>query len=241
MAEERNLTTTGDKKDSTGTELSTETRDAETPAEPTKQELHQRMEQARDSITQTVSELKETVTTKVDQISGGIARTLDWREHVNDRPLTFSLGALVAGFAAGTLFFGKGKSDKSHARRSLKAAETDDFYESAGVSRPKKIKQGPTLFEKVVASDTFGRLQTEAAKIGERLVDEAVKVGNDVLLPAVVGKLHEVVEEFVPAEKPSASGKPKTSIYGQSPKSAPDKSGDSDDKKDAAHSKANNT
>lgn len=196
MAEERDLTIYDDTLNSIGTEP---------VVEPTKEELHQRMEQARDSISQTVNELKDTVSTRVEQISDGISRSLDWREYVTERPLTFSVAAIVAGFALGALLGGGGEPRPISRRELYAETDSDEFYEAAGVSRPHKVNPGPTFYQKVTESDAFQRLQTEAGKIGDRIVDEAVAVGNDVIVPAVINKLREVIEEIVPPERNSPS------------------------------------
>lgn len=239
MAEERNLTTYDETSAST-------TADTDVAVEPTKEELHQRMEQARDSISQTVNELKDTVSTRVEQISDGIARTLDWREYVNERPITFSVAALVAGFAVGTLLGGSGEPRPISRRELYSETDTDEFYEAAGVSRPKKVDSGPTLYQKVTESDAFQRLQTEAGKIGDRIVDEAVAVGNNVIVPAVINKLREVIEDFVPSEKTShslksasASGATDSSKTNKVSKTQASETGDATDENNLAQSKAN--
>jgi len=214
MVEERNLTTTDNTPDATRT-------DTAAAADPTKEELHQRMEQARDSISNTVAEIKDTVTNKVEKISSDISRTLDWREHVNRNPLAFNLGALALGFAAGAMLLGAGTS--THGRSSHHLAASGDSEmpdltpepEVKKVRKPRKAKQGPSLYEKVKETETFHRLQDEVMKMGDRFLDEIITVGNEVLLPAVVAKLREAVDELIPAEQSApaqiSSAKPTTS------------------------------
>ncbi len=207
MAEERNLTKT------TQETSAVETADTDT----TKEELHQRMEQARDSISQTVAEIKDTVTSKVDKISGDISRTLDWREHVSKNPLAFSLGALAVGFATGAMVLGGGETKRHYSRKlyaSNEAPGADGIYESTGVSKPRRIKkekEGPGLYDKLKETDAFQRLQSEVTKIGDQLVDEIVSVGKDVLLPAVVVKAREMVAEIIPTETSGSSARKSSS------------------------------
>ena len=47
-----------------------------TDEEPSKEELQRRLDHTRDSISQTVTEIKETVANKVQAVKN----TLDWRE-----------------------------------------------------------------------------------------------------------------------------------------------------------------
>jgi hypothetical protein len=66
----------------------------------TKEELQRRMEEARESITQTVTEIKETVTDQYQSVRESITE-LDWREQFQRRPITWSIIALEIGFLAG--------------------------------------------------------------------------------------------------------------------------------------------
>ena len=87
MAEERTLGL------ARARETSTETGDEE----PSKEELQRRMEEARDSITNTVTEIKENVAQQVESVKDA----LDWREHFKRQPLAWSLGAAGVGFFVG--------------------------------------------------------------------------------------------------------------------------------------------
>ncbi|HEY1404914.1 MAG TPA: hypothetical protein VGB05_12350, partial [Pyrinomonadaceae bacterium] len=68
MAEERTL----------GTARAPETTDT-ADDDVTKAELQRRMDEARESITQTVSEIKDTVTTQYQNVRETISQSLDWR------------------------------------------------------------------------------------------------------------------------------------------------------------------
>src|SRR5215813_11269088 len=83
MAEERALGLARAQEQSTG--------------EPSKEELQRRMGQARDSITNTVTEIKETVANQVQAVKD----TLDWREQFKKRPVAWSIGAMGVGFLVG--------------------------------------------------------------------------------------------------------------------------------------------
>ena len=69
--------------------------------EPDKEELQRRMEEARDSISQTVMEIKETVTNQYYSVKESVTDALDWRHHFRQRPVAFSLGALSVGLLCG--------------------------------------------------------------------------------------------------------------------------------------------
>ena len=102
MAEERNV----------GLARATEHEGGE---DSTKEELQRRMEEARESITQTVTEIKETVATQYQNVRTTINESLDWREQFRRRPLPFTIGALgvgvVLGYSIGGVLAGGGSDD----------------------------------------------------------------------------------------------------------------------------------
>jgi hypothetical protein len=86
MAQERNLGTA---------------RALDADEDATKAELQRQMEEARESISQTVTEIKETVTTQYQNMKESVTEALDWREQFRKRPVAFSVGALSVGFLVG--------------------------------------------------------------------------------------------------------------------------------------------
>jgi hypothetical protein len=70
-------------------------------ADATKAELQRRMEEARESITQTVTEIKESVVNQYQQVRETISDSLDWREQFRRHPVPFALGAFGVGIALG--------------------------------------------------------------------------------------------------------------------------------------------
>src|SRR3954466_13068878 len=100
MAEERNLGLVRASEDSAD-------------IDPTKAELQRRMEEARESITQTVSEIKDTVVTQYQQVKDTISDSLDWREQYKRHTLPFTVGAFAAGALIGYTVMGafKGEGD----------------------------------------------------------------------------------------------------------------------------------
>jgi hypothetical protein len=79
--------------------------------EPSKAELQRRMEEARETITQTVTEIKETVTNQYYSMKESVSDALDWRHHFRNNPIAFSVGALSVGFLVGYGITGALKSD----------------------------------------------------------------------------------------------------------------------------------
>jgi hypothetical protein len=91
-----------------GTARAAETGDTE---DLSKAELQRRMEEARESISQTVAEIKDTVVNQYQSVRDTVTETLDWREQYRKRPLAWSLGAMGAGLIVGYSLAGVFKGD----------------------------------------------------------------------------------------------------------------------------------
>jgi ElaB/YqjD/DUF883 family membrane-anchored ribosome-binding protein len=259
MAEERNLAT------ARAPEL---TRD---DADPTKEELQRRMEEARDSISQTVSDIKDTVTTQYENVRESISQSLDWREQYRRRPVAFSVGALgvglVLGYSVGGVFGGDGGDDlagryyeaegdydegtqqqqpsyaaqaitggaygssayaatpppeasaetasqafdrgmarqESQPARSRSAKQDYDAasessnvaprpsYSSGYASEAEEEANKPSVLARFKETKAYDRLQDELGTLGERAVEELSKTARNVVLPAILGKLKDMI------------------------------------------------
>jgi hypothetical protein len=93
-----------------------------------KQELQRRMEEARETITQTVTEIKETVTNQYYSMKETVSDALDWRYHFRRNPVAFSLGALSVGALVGYGLAGALKGDSSNDREGYPSADESDVY-----------------------------------------------------------------------------------------------------------------
>jgi hypothetical protein len=244
MAEERTL----------GTARAPET-DTAADDELTKAELQRRMEEARESITQTVSEIKDTVTTQYQNVRESISQSLDWREQYRRRPVEFSIAALgvgvILGYGIGGAFIG----DDAELNERYYDAEGDDYetdesvvrtpserayasqailggaYGSTAYAQPQAREeqssaaaydapqprpsyssgyeatpadssssnnassepQKPGLFERFKETQAYDKLQAEVATLGSRAVEELSKTAQSVVLPALLGKLKDMI------------------------------------------------
>jgi ElaB/YqjD/DUF883 family membrane-anchored ribosome-binding protein len=221
MAEERNLAT------ARAPELSRD------EAEPTKEELQRRMEEARDSISQTVSDIKDTVTTQYENVRESISQSLDWREQYRRRPVAFSAGALgvglLLGYSVGGAFGGDGGDDlagryyeaegdydddsqqRSYAAQAITggahgstayapapASEPSDAaprpsYSSGYAAEAEEEANKPSVLARFKETKAYDRLQDELGTLGERAVEELSKTARNVVLPAILGKLKDMI------------------------------------------------
>jgi ElaB/YqjD/DUF883 family membrane-anchored ribosome-binding protein len=225
----------------------------------TKLELQRRMEEARENITQTVTEIKETVATQYQQVRETISDSLDWREQYRRRPIPFTVGAvgagLLLGYCVGGAFKGEGDSDdddedafdriesgfddsvsapRSYAAQAItgtpsgstayqrampsesgspvlnatpgtnygsadvgpdtRPSYSSGYAASAAPSTSEEAEpQGPGLFERFKETKAYDRLQEEISTLGNRAVEELSKTAQAVILPAILGKLKDLI------------------------------------------------
>lgn len=114
--------------------------------EPTKQELERQMERTRESLAETVGEIKETVEHEYQSVRQTVSGVLDYREQFQKEPLVWSLGALSAGFALGYTVGYAHKNTKSGKQSQLVA------FADSMVDELSNMGQGlvlPVLNEKI--------------------------------------------------------------------------------------------
>src|ERR1041384_233300 len=161
-----------------------------TSGEPSKEELQRRLGEARDSISSTVTEIKETVANQVKAVKD----TLDWREQFKRRPVVWSAAALGAGFCTGYCIasYAKGDDDNYHyadaPARPLTQSRIDNGNHDTG----------PSFFQKVVNTQAFEKVRDEAGNIGDAFVQELSKTAKNVVLPALITSLRNFIGDHLP-------------------------------------------
>ncbi len=156
--------------------------------DPSKEQLQRRMEEARDSITNTVTEIKDNVAQQVESVK----EALDWREHFKKQPVAWSLGAagvgLFVGYGIAAAIKGDGRDEIQYAPSpaySLTGSETS-YAES---TKPNGHDDGPGLLDRFRETSAYERLSQEAGTLGDRLVNELSTTAQQVVLPALLKKL----------------------------------------------------
>ena len=193
-----------------------------TSEEPSKEALQRRLDETRDSISQTVTDIKETVANQVQAVKN----SLDWREQFKKRPVAWSAGALGVGFLTGYCIANAFKDDdyrrystaidrygdesksygyaydesKSYAAQPVLGAA------SAGMSAPGlqhksgngSEDHGPGFFEKLANTQAYERVKDEAGNIGNALVQELANTAKTVVLPALITSLRNFIGGHLP-------------------------------------------
>src|ERR1051325_11602470 len=183
-----------------------------TAEEPSKEELQRRMDEARDSISSTVTEIKETVANQVQAVKD----TLDWREQFKRRPVVWSAAALGLGFWTGYCIAAFTKGDSDDYRSAIDHyGEESKYYTSqsladtgASMSTPASVTSsrqyngkhdsGPSFFQKVTNTPAFERVKDEAGNIGDAIVQELSKTAKTVVLPALITSLRNFIGDHLP-------------------------------------------
>ena len=188
----------------------------QTAEEPSKEELQRRLDHTRDSISQTVTEIKETVANQVQAVKN----TLDWREQFKKRPVAWSAGALGAGFLTcyciANMFKGDdeyyryssaidryGEESKSYAAQPMLGTASAGM---AGMSAPDLMPKtgngskdhGPGFFEKVANTQAYERVKDEVGHLGNAFVQELGNTAKTIVLPALITSLRNFIGGHLP-------------------------------------------
>jgi len=169
--------------------------------EPSKEELQRRMEEARDSITNTVTEIKENVAQQYENVKDA----LDWREHFKRQPLAWSLGAAGVGLFVGYGIAAAIKGDDSddgfsvseslypQSERSYAAQPIIGTAPSEIAVKPNGKDDGPSVLDRLRETSAYERLSKEAGALGDRLVEELSITAQQVVLPALLKKIKNLI------------------------------------------------
>jgi hypothetical protein len=188
--------------------------------EPSKEELQRRMEEARDSISSTVTEIKETVANQVQAVKD----KLDWREQFKKRPVAWCAGALGVGFSLGYCIANYAKDDDNYRYSSAidRFGEESDRYYAAQAAIPQPASRapqdngshdsGPGFFQRVANSHAFERVKDEAGNVGDALVQEITKTAKTVVLPALMVSLRNFIGDHLPNAQKEQSPKYQPSL-----------------------------
>jgi hypothetical protein len=161
------------------------------------------MEETRESISSTVTEIKESVANQVEHIKDA----LDWREHFKKQPVAWSVGAFGVGFFAG---YGLAAAIKGEAQETRYSTAESLYPASSRYSAQPLLgqqgletglgtqpnggngeKSGPGLLARFKETSAYDRLSREAGTIGDRLVEELSETAQNVVLPALLLKFKE--------------------------------------------------
>lgn len=162
--------------------------------DPSKEALQRRMEEARDSITNTVTEIKDNVAQQYENVKDA----LDWREHFKKQPVAWSVGAAGVGFFVGyglaAALSGDANDDVPYASQTMRSYESPRVISEplASATLPAKTNgkdDGPGLLDRFKETSAYDRLSKEAGSLGDRLVEELSTTAQQVVLPALLKKI----------------------------------------------------
>ena len=203
-----------------------------------KAQLQRRMDEARDSISQTVTEIKDSVVHQYESVKETISETLDWREQFKKRPVAWVAGAAGAGFLTGYCvtsmikgdggdyeWRGGGNDLAGYDQTSAPAQnyrpqnyQAQAFAKSASAtsvsSHAKTEDEGPGLISRLQETPAFEKIKSEAATVGNHLADEVSRTAKEVLIPAAIGWLRHWLEGVLPQKGTTARSQSQQSNAG---------------------------
>lgn len=98
---------------------------------PSKAALQRRMEETRESISQTVDEIKDTVSEQYENVKETVGEVLDWKEQFQKNPLVWGVGAVAVGLAVGYSIALMRQGDHAHSsRRGGRRSQANDFTDT---------------------------------------------------------------------------------------------------------------
>jgi len=97
-------------------------------SDPEKRRLERQMQRTRESLAETIGEIKDTVEHELTAAKQTVTGVLDYREQFKEEPLVWSLGALSAGFALGYTL-GYAHKNSKHGKQSSITAFADSMVE----------------------------------------------------------------------------------------------------------------
>jgi hypothetical protein len=159
-----------------------------------KEVLQRRMEEARDSITNTVTEIKDNVAQQYENVKDA----LDWREHFKKQPVAWTIGAAGVGFFVGYGIAAALSDDEydeipyaSQTMRTYAAQPVIGEPLAKAISSTKRNgkDEGPGLLERFKDTSAYDRLSKEVGSLGDRLVEELSTTAQQVVLPALLKKI----------------------------------------------------
>jgi len=193
-----------------------------------KEDLQRRLDDARGSITNTVTEIKETVANQVQAVKD----TLDWREQFKKRPVTWSAGAAGVGFMVGYCVAANLLSDKDELVFNPTDASQSRVYARAGLgvqspaeSSMKRQTPGnghdektePGFLHRLTETPAYERVKNEASGVAETLLQELGNTAKAVLIPALIKSVKDFLGDHLPnAEEPNRD-RPVSKIGSQRP------------------------
>jgi len=193
-----------------------------------KEQLQRRLDDARGSITSTVTEIKETVANQVQAVKD----SLDWREQFKKRPMAWSAGAAGVGFMVGYCVAATFISDKEELVFNPSGASQTNSYapqglvgETSPVSSMKRQspgnghdeKTGPGLLHRLAETPAYERVKNEASGVAETLLQELGNTAKVVLIPALIKSVKNFLGSHLPnAEEPNRD-RPVSKVGSQRP------------------------
>jgi len=188
-------------------------------------DLEHRMDEARESITDAVSEINEASVNQDDSVADHNAGVSGWDEHLRKHPIAFGLGALgvglLVGYGLAGIIEGEDESDSDpedihEAHVQIEgggpSAFTDHHSYAAHARAVARVDEDdsalrehkPGIIGRFKETRAYDRLHEEVSDLGSRFVDGLADTARSVVLPAIIGTIREFIGIDPPRKRTSS-------------------------------------
>lgn len=151
-------------------------------AQASPEELQRRLRTTRESITQTVAELKSTMNHEYQHTKERAVQSIDWQVQMRKYPVAACLGALAVGFLAGrALGHARDEDDGDYGYSGSRFGGQSLADSSAGSEHH--------LISPEVRRRASARVEGVLTTLADNFLNELTRVGRDVVVPGLIGAL----------------------------------------------------
>jgi len=173
-------------------------------------ELQRKLHTTRDSITQTVAELKGTMNHEYRTTKDRAMQSIDWQVHMRRYPIAACVGALAVGFLAGRALNSRDEDDDDYGYSSSDRYITSGSSIHGNAMDSSSSSHSRHLISPEVKRRMSGRVEGVLTQIADNFLNELSRVGRDVVVPSLVSalttKLHNVTGQTDHGSSAFASG-----------------------------------
>lgn len=167
--------------------LARTTEAASQPDEATKDALQRQMDEARESISQTVTDIKGTVVDQYNSMKESVSDTLDWREQFRSHPVVWCFGALSVGYVLGNSML-NAVADTKHKDRLLSHLSALGDYFTDELSKQGMSILAPALTGTILVPVLASKISELTGIDLSELSNQLVAQGNSNSNSSVKGK-----------------------------------------------------
>lgn len=156
---------------------------------PSAAELQRRLHDTRNSITETVAEMKSTMNTQYNTAKDRAVESLDWKLQMRKYPVAACLGALAVGYLAGRgLASATDEHEDEYIGSGIQEHDFTTMHGSSHVPEPRH-----SITERIIPPQARARMASRVedvlGNLTEHFLGELTRVGREVVVPGIIGAI----------------------------------------------------